>query len=176
MLININPLLRRALLAPELLLQSTDSEAATTAKTAIYRLSVPDSRLVVCQSIFFVPLAGSTIPAHLADAEATLWVSARVHDWSGLLGYQPRVTNIFGTQTAPESIMGDDGITGWSLETKGTMADYLEGSFTADCNGAEPPLGSYWVSASFQPLPGWTPTDSEWKAAVAGMNLVARPA
>lgn len=161
--------LKRHALFPELLVNSVSSEGPATRQTGTYRLTVPDSRLKVVQSITFAPAHGERVPNDVSVTVPQLWVKAKAKDRSGRLGYDPGVTNVLGTQAAPINIITTAGLQGYSLETDGSGADYFEGRFSALAGGAMP-SGSWYVEAIYQPYM-YQFTEREWTALVTMMNL-----
>ncbi len=167
--------LRRVTLSPEQAFVSDSVESAEERRSARYRIKVPDSRLKVKQSILFVPLAGTGPITDLTAASAKLWAAGKDHDSSGILGYDPVVTNILGTQAAPSSIIASAGLQGYSLETDGSAIDYLQGVFSALCNGPTAPKGTWYVAATYQPGTGQNYSDAEWAALRSMFGLTVAP-
>ena len=164
--------LRRWVLSPEKLFTSDSSETPQSRRTAKYRLTVPDSRLKVKQSILFVPSPGDEVPTDVSGAAPQLWVVAKDKDTSGILGYDVPTTNVLGTSVAPIVVITTPRIFGYSLETDGSATDYFEGEFSALVNGAQP-KGTWYVAALYQPYVVRF-DDREWNALRTLMNLTVK--
>ncbi len=147
---NSDPILQRTRMRPEPLIyvQDTATRAAVTAK---FRIRIPDARLQVKVSLLFVSSKPSApFPDDLSGMAATLWLYGADQDDSGVSGGDVPITNIIGTEAVPQPIPLTTGLRGFSTETKGTLADYLEGVFTAKSDSVL--KGIWYLSVSYQPL------------------------
>jgi hypothetical protein len=147
---NCDPILQRVRMRPEPLIfvQDTATRAAVTAK---FRIRIPDARLQVKVSLLFVSIKPSApFPDDLSGMAPTIWLYAADQDDSGVGGGDVPVTNILGTEAVPQAFPLTTGLRGISTETKGTLADYLEGVLTAKSDSVL--KGIWYLSVTYQPL------------------------
>lgn len=117
---------------------------------------VPSSRLRTKISILYIPAEnvpsanGSNVVISSAN---TLWLATREPDRSGRRGTKPAINNLFGTQAAPASIIGDGGVNGFSREFQ-TAADEIYGRL-ALATATIP--GRWMLQASIEPEIGMLP-------------------
>jgi hypothetical protein len=146
---------------PQRTLLTFTSGGSGTAKTAVFRVPIPDSRLRVKLSVMYIPATGIAVTV----AAATLWLYEADVDDSGVQGNLIPCTNIEGTSAAPTALPLAAGLQGYSREFV-TAADYIVGRLVASPSSAP---GSWVLQARYQP-DAVRFTDEEWNALKSQCN------
>jgi hypothetical protein len=159
--------------APAIIIGTVVQGSEQSAPEVRFRVRVPDSRLMVKVSVFFVVANGANEALPITSHNATLYLGEEEHDRSGSQGSDRLCTDILrdssGTvihQSDPLAIPEDVGLAGFSQEFR-TSADSILGIFQQGAVGG--PGGTWILQCRWQP-DGLSMPPAEWEYVKRGCN------